>query len=261
MNDVLEIKNLYVSYDNQKNAVDNLSLRVRQGEIIGIVGESGSGKSTLIHTIMGLLPHKTTKIRGQIHLLGHHVQKKNEAMLKTIRGQDIAMIFQDAGRYLNPTAKIEKQYRDFLKAHENISSTACKKRAKEMLSKFHLRDIERILNSYPFELSGGMCQRVSIAMAMTYRPKLLLADEPTSALDVTIQAQVIRQMMNLREKYGTSIVIVTHNIGVAAYISDYIGVMKQGQLVEYQKADKLLSQPQHSYTKELLSSTIELGDK
>lgn len=273
--DVLNLEHLSVSYRGGREAVSDLSMTVKEQQIICIVGESGSGKSTLLHAILGMLPGTASVQYEKMTLLGQnfgtavHPERRRgsrglrerEAALRRMRGRDAAMIFQDAGRYMNPTARIGTQYREFLKSHEKISERACVMRAKEMLSDMGLQDPERVLHAYPFELSGGMCQRVAIAMAMTLRPKLLFADEPTSALDVTIQAQVVRQIAKLREEYGTAIVMVTHNMGVAAWLSDYIGVLQQGKLVEWQQVKELISHPQHPYTKSLLDAVPELDDE
>lgn len=252
---------LSVLYNGERHAVDQVSLRVKPGEIISLVGESGSGKSTLLHAVLGLLPRNASRVKGGIRLLGQDIAADRGKWLKQARGKEVAMIFQDAGRYLNPAARIGAQYREFLRSHQTLSAKECDECAEDMLAQLHLKEPKRILKSYPFELSGGMCQRVSIAMAMTLRPRLLLADEPTSALDVTTQAQVVRQMQELREQYGTSIVLVTHNIGIAAYLSDYIGIMQKGKLVEWGRAETLIDSPKHTCTKELLDAAIELGDK
>lgn len=171
------------------------------------------------------------------------------------------MIFQDTGRYMNPIARIGAQYDEFLRIHGMIDKRQRRELQREMLLKLHLTDPERVLKSYPFELSGGMRQRVGIAMAMSLRPRLLLADEPTSALDVTVQAQVIRQMMELRASTGTAIVLVTHNIGVAAYLSDRIGVMQHGKLVELGQTCDVIEHPRHEYTRALLDAVVEIDDE
>lgn len=258
--EIIRADHVSITYDGIKNAVNDVSFSVEKGQIIGIVGESGSGKSTILHGIQGLLP-RTSARKGTISLFGKSIDDMSAAELKNIRGRDVAMIFQDTGRYMNPISRIGKQYTSFLKLHEKKSHAELVALEKEMLKRVHLEDADRILHSYPFELSGGMRQRVGIAMAMSLRPRLLLADEPTSALDVTVQAQVIYEMMELRKKYGTTIIFVTHSMGVAAYMSDIIGVMQNGRLVEWGKTEDVISSPREEYTKSLLGSIIELRDE
>ena len=258
--EILSINNYSVSYDGIKNAVDAVSLSVSQGEILSIVGESGSGKSTLLHGILGLLP-RGASTRGSMKLFGREVMRMAERERRTLCGSSVSMIFQDTGRYMNPIARIGAQYDEFLRIHGMIDKRQRRELQREMLLKLHLTDPERVLKSYPFELSGGIRQRVGIAMAMSLRPRLLLADEPTSALDVTVQAQVIRQMMELRASTGTAIVLVTHNIGVAAYLSDHIGVMQHGKLVELGQTCDVIEHPRHEYTRALLDAVVEIDDE
>ncbi len=256
---VLALNDLSITYDGEKKVVSHVSLEAEQGQIISIVGESGSGKSTLIHGVLGLLPKTASIAGGTIRLLDQPVDGSGQ--IQKMRGRDAAIIFQDAGRYMNPIARVGAQYVEFIRSHEKLSRKECLSLAEEMLHRVHLHDTERILRAYPFELSGGMRQRVAIAMAMTLRPKILFADEPTSALDVTIQAQVVRQLMELREKYGTSMIMVTHNMGVAAYMSDYIGVMQSGRLVEWGTAEQITQHPREAYTQALLAAVPELEDE
>ncbi len=258
--EILKLEHASITYDGVKDAVRDVSLSVEEGQIVGIVGESGSGKSTLLHSILGLLP-RGAATKGRFELFGKDIRSMSEKDLLRMRGQDVAMIFQDTGRYMNPISRVGKQYTEFLQVHGMKSKQECREVEREMLSRVHLHDADRVLHSYPFELSGGMRQRVGIAMAMTLRPKLLLADEPTSALDVTVQAQVVFEMMELRRKYGTTIIMVTHNMGVAAYMSDVIGVMQHGKMVEWGKTEDVISHPTQEYTKALLGSIVELGDK
>ena len=257
---IVEIENYSITYDGLRSAVDSVSFQVEEGEIIGIVGESGSGKSTLLHGILGLLP-RSAATRGSLRVFGKNIPSLSEAEQRAMRGVDMAVIFQDTGRYLNPIGRIGKQFRQYLRVHGDYSDEQIHDLAVEQLKRVHLTDAERVLNSYPFELSGGMRQRVGIAMAMALQPKLLLADEPTSALDVTIQAQIVRQMMELRREYGTTIIIVTHNMGVASFMSDRIGVMKNGHLMEMGPAEKVIYHPGDAYTRSLLDAVIELDDE
>ena len=258
--DVLQLQNYSVTYDGRHSAVDGVTLSVAAGEILAIVGESGSGKSTLLHGVMGLLgPGAASK--GECRLFGESVSAMNERQRRALCGSRVAMIFQDTGRYMNPIARIGAQYDGFLRAHGMKEAAARRALETEMLMKVRLSDPARVLAAYPFELSGGMRQRVGIAMAMSLNPALLLADEPTSALDVTVQAQVIRQMQTLREKYGTAIVLVTHNIGVAAYLADRVGVMQQGRLVELGPTAQVIEHPRHAYTRSLLEAVVEIDDE
>ena len=258
--EIVRAENVSITYDGVKDAVSNVSFTVEEGQIVGIVGESGSGKSTILHGLQGLLP-RTSARTGTISLFGQDIDTMTAAEMKRVRGRDVAMIFQDTGRYLNPISRVGKQYTSFLKIHEKKPVSELYQLEKEMLNRVHLKDVDRILHAYPFELSGGMRQRVGIAMAMSLRPRLLLADEPTSALDVTVQAQVIYEMMELRKKYGTTIIFVTHSMGVAAYMSDVIGVMQNGKLVEWGETEKLISSPRQAYTRSLLDAVIELRDE
>ena len=258
--DKLICKDYSVSYDGSRNAVDNVSLTVGAGEIVSIVGESGSGKSTLLHGVLGLLP-LGAGTRGSMSLLGQNVASLTDAQRRALSGNRVSMIFQDTGRYMNPIARVGAQYDEFLRVHGMKSAVQRRDLQRQMLMKLHLTDPERVLRSYPFELSGGMRQRVGIAMALSLKPELLLADEPTSALDVTVQAQVIRQMQLLREITGAAILLVTHNIGVAAYLSDRIGVMKQGRLVELGPTREVIGHPRHAYTRGLLDAVVEIDDE
>ena len=258
--EILSIDNYSVSYDGIKNAVDAVTLSVAQGEILSIVGESGSGKSTLLHGVLGLLP-RGASARGSVKLFGDEIARMDDRGRRALCGSRVSMIFQDTGRYMNPIARIGTQYDEFLRIHGMNDKGQRRDLERQMLVKLHLTDPERVLRSYPFELSGGMRQRVGIAMAMSLNPRLLLADEPTSALDVTVQAQVIRQMMELRESTGTAIVLVTHNIGVAAYLSDRIGVMQHGKLVELGRTRDVIEHPCHEYTCGLLDAVVEIDDE
>ena len=258
--EILRLEHASVTYDGEHNAVEDVSFSVEEGQIIGIVGESGSGKSTMLHSLVGLLP-RGAACRGSIMLFGQDIRARSEKELLQMRGRDVSTIFQDTGRYMNPISRVGAQYTEFLRVHGEQSRQKCLEMERDMLTRIHLHDPDRVLRSYPFELSGGMRQRIGIAMAMTLKPKLLLADEPTSALDVTVQAQVVFEMMELRRKYGTTILIVTHNMGVAAYMSDMIGVMQHGKLVEWGKTEDVISHPTQEYTKSLLGSIVELNDE
>ena len=197
--------------------------------------------------------------KGDILFEGETLLDKSKEEWRKIRGSKISMIFQDSGAMLNPTRKIGSSFVEYIRTHERISKKDAWEKGVEMLERMRLPNGDNIMKSYPFQLSGGMRQRVGIAMGMTYQPKLLLADEPTSALDVTTQAQIIRQFMELREEYGTSIIMVTHNLGVAAYMSDHIVVMKEGIVEDEGSRDYILKDSRDGYTQKLLDAVPSLG--
>ena len=242
MKPLLEIKNLNINYKNSIKAVKDVNFTLEDNQIISIVGESGSGKSTLIRAILKLLP------------MGGEIESGNIFFL----GKDIGMIFQDPNSTMDPIKTIEKQFIEYILEHNDMPKKEAIELAKEYLLKLNLTDVNRVLKSYPFELSGGMKQRVAIAMAMAQSPRLLLADEPTSALDVTVQAQVIKELKRIRENFKTAIILVTHNMGVAAYISDKIAVMKNGEIIEFGDKEQIIKNPQKEYTKSLLNAIINL---
>lgn len=261
MSNILEYRNVDIHY-GKKQVIENVSLSMKPGEILGIVGESGSGKSTLIRAAMGLLGEGGTVTQGQILYQGTNTtidmtQIHGEEM-RRLRGAEIAMIFQNAGASLCPIRTIEEQLYEAVLEHESISKGEIRDRALELFEQLRFTNGEQILKSYPFEFSGGMNQRVGIVLSMVLRPRLLLADEPTSALDVTVQLQVLREMKKLRDMYGTSIVLVTHNIGVVNYLTDHVAVMHQGKLVEYGTKEDVLNHPQDAYTKKLIGSVLHL---
>lgn len=234
-------------------------MTLKKGEIASIVGESGSGKTTVIRAVLGLLPGGGKVTEGDILFEGKSLLKNTAEEWRNLRGTDMSMIFQDSGAMLNPIRKIGSVFVEYIRTHEKISRKAAWEKGREMLDRMRLPSSDNIMKSYPFQLSGGMRQRVGIAMAMTFQPKLLLADEPTSALDVTTQAQIVRQMIELREEWGTSIIMVTHNLGVAAYMSDQILVMKEGQIADTGSRDQILKGGRSIYTQELLEAVPSLG--
>ena len=255
---LLEIKDVDISY-GKRLIVKNCNLTMDEGQICSIVGESGSGKTTVIRAVLGLLAGGGKVTKGDILFEGKTLLNKSKEEWRKLRGTDISMIFQDSGAMMNPTRKVGAAYVEYIRTHENISKKDAWDKAVEMLERMRLPDGNNIMKSYPFQLSGGMRQRVGIAMGMTYQPKLLLADEPTSALDVTTQAQIIRQFMELRDEYGTSIIIVTHNLGVAAYMADYLVVMKDGVIEDEGDRDHMLKVSENPYTKMLLAAVPSLG--
>ncbi|KIR02975.1 Oligopeptide transport ATP-binding protein OppD [Lachnospiraceae bacterium TWA4] len=251
---MLNVKDISIQYGkNPKPTVEHFSLELNEGEICSIVGESGSGKTTVIRAILGLLPGGGKVSQGDILFNDKSLLKYSREDWRKLRGTDISMIFQDSGAMINPTRKIGGQFVEYIRTHENISKKDAWDKGVMMLERMRLPSGDNIMNSYPFQLSGGMRQRVGIAMAMTFEPKLLLADEPTSALDVTTQAQIIRQMMELRDQYNTSIIIVTHNLGVAMYMSDKIVVMKHGAVVDAGTREDILHHAKSDYTRNLLT--------
>jgi len=250
---ILDLNNLCVSYSDV-NILKDINLSVNEGEIIGIVGESGSGKSTLIKSIIGLLGNNASIQSGTIAFEGKDITSLSLKEYRDIRGSGISMIFQNPLEFFNPIRKISKQIIETMRSHKDISKEDIKIKALDTFKFLGLSDGERVWNSYPFELSGGMNQRVAIALSMMLEPKLILADEPTSSLDVTVQAQVVRELMKMREKMNTSIILVSHNIGVVSYMSDKIGVIYGGQMMEYGDKFDIINNPKHPYTKSLIKS-------
>lgn len=254
---LLQFDSVEVSY-NGKAVVHDISVGVGQGEILGVVGESGSGKSTVIKAAMGLLGPLGMVTRGDIWFEGKNIPDLNQKELRKIRGAKIGMIFQDAGASLCPIRTIGSQIYESMSAHQSVKYAEAKERALAIFEKLNFSDGERVWNSYPFELSGGMNQRAGIAIAMLMNPEILLADEPTSALDVSLQKQVVEEMLKLRDMFGTAIIIVTHDIGVVSAMADKLMVLQNGNIMEYGEADKVLRAPESAYTKTLLSSVPRL---
>ena len=257
---LLSISNLNVDY-GQKNILKNINLNVNKGEILGIVGESGSGKSTLIKTIMRLNDKHFNISKGCMLYKGENILTKSNEELRKLRGPEIGMIFQNCGASLCPIRNIGDQIYESVSQHKKISKKEVLKLAIDVFDKINLKDSDRILKSYSFELSGGMNQRVGIAMAIMLNPSLLLADEPTSALDVSVQAMVIKELLKIRDIFGTSIIMVSHNISVVSYMADNIAIMKDGLIIEYGDKNKILNNPKNDYTKSLLKSVPKLKGK
>ena len=253
----MKLEHVTICY-NGEPVVRDVDLELNKGEILGVVGESGSGKSTIIKAIMGLLGNEGMVTEGDIWYKGKNVVDMPEKELRRLLGPEIAMVFQDSGAALCPIRTVGDQIYESMREHERISRKECAERAVRMMAKIGLKDGERVLQSYPFELSGGMNQRVGICISMLQNPSLLLADEPTSALDVTTQAQIVRQMMELRDDFGTGIIIVTHNIGVAAYMADQLVVMQHGKVVDQGTRDEVMNHPTSDYTKKLLAAVPEM---
>ena len=257
---ILTYDSVEISFDGEA-VVHDVSFSLVPGEILGLVGESGSGKSTLLRAAMGLLGSNGLVTRGDIFYMGQNILDIPEKEKRKIRGAQIGMIFQDAGASLCPIRTIGDQIYESMRAHKKVSRNEAKDRAMELFEKLNFKDSQRVWDSYPFELSGGMNQRAGIAIAMLMNPPILFADEPTSALDVSVQRQVVKEMLKLRELFGTAIVIVTHDIGVVRAMADTVLVLKNGKTIEYGTADRVLDHPQDPYTRKLLEAVPKLQRK
>ncbi|KUP07522.1 peptide ABC transporter ATP-binding protein [Bacillus coahuilensis m2-6] len=258
MSNVLEVKNLHVSFNThggEVQAVRGVSFDLKKGETLAIVGESGSGKSVTTKALMGLIPNPPGFIKeGEILFDGKDLAKEKEREMQKIRGKDISMIFQDPMTSLNPTMTIGKQIMEPLLKHQKLSKADAKKRAVELLKLVGLPNPELRIKQYPHQFSGGQRQRIVVAIALACNPKVLIADEPTTALDVTIQAQILELMKDLQKKIDTSIIFITHDLGVVANVADRVAVMYGGQIVEAGTVDEVFYDPKHPYTWGLLGS-------
>ena len=242
-------------------ALNNVSIQMKEGEVLGIVGESGSGKSVTAYSIMGLTAQNGKIVGGTVDFNGHAIQNMTEKELRKIRGNEVSIIFQDPMTSLNPVWTIGNQIAEAVSLHTDKKGKAARDRAKELLELVGINEPEKRLKQYPHELSGGMRQRVMIAIALACEPKLLIADEPTTALDVTIQAQILELMQELKKKLGMGIIMITHDLGVVASMCDYIAVMYAGEIVEYGTTDDIFYNPKHEYTKGLLRSIPKFHEK
>lgn len=261
MKNILEVKNLTTSFNTNKNkikAVDGVSFNLKEGKVLGIVGESGCGKSVTAMSIMGLIESQNGNIdNGEIMFNEKNLLSLNLNELDKIRGNEIAMIFQEPMIALNPVLKIKDQIGEVIKVHKNIVAEENKKKVLEFLNLVGIKRAEEVLNSYPHQLSGGMCQRVMIAMALICIPKLLIADEPTTALDVTVQAQVLELINNIKNKFNMSVLFITHDLGVICEVADEVMVMYAGKIVEKAKVEDIFDSPKHPYTIGLINSRPE----
>ena len=257
MAEVIRYEHVDISYKG-KRVVHDVSFSVEKGEILGIVGESGSGKSTLVKAAMGLLGRDGLVSRGDIWYKGMDLPDLKPGEMRKLCGPELGMIFQTAGSSFCPIRTVRAQLYEFMTEHKKIKMDVFEKQAEELLEKFGFDDPKRVMDSYPFELSGGMQQRVGIAAAMFLNPKILMADEPTSALDVTVQKQVIEEMLMVRKTFGTSILLVTHNMGVIRAMADKVLVLHAGEIMEYGVTEEVFEQPQSAYTKKLLAAVPKL---
>lgn len=259
---LLEIKDEKLSFftpAGEVKALNGVSFSMNEGEVLGIVGESGSGKSVTAYSIMGLTAYPGKLIGGTIYFNGHQIEKMSEKEMRKIRGNEVSIIFQDPMTSLNPVYTIGNQITEVIRLHTGKSKKEAYDRAKELLELVGINEPTKRLKQYPHELSGGMRQRVMIAIALACEPKLLIADEPTTALDVTIQAQILELMQELRQKLGMSIIMITHDLGVVASMCERIAVMYAGHIVEYGTADEIFYEPKHEYTKGLINSIPKLS--
>jgi ABC-type microcin C transport system duplicated ATPase subunit YejF len=257
---LLQIRDLSVSYPGAHGsfaALCELNLEVSAGECLGLVGESGSGKTALLLAILGLLSSHA-RVRGSIRYRGGELLGLDAGSLNAIRGARIAMVFQEPMSALNPYMRVIDQLSEVPRVHGGMSRRNARLRALEMLEAVHIGEPERRARQYPHELSGGLRQRVMIAMALIGDPDIVLADEPTTALDVTVQAQILSLLQEMRERTGAALVLVTHDLGVVAQLADRIGVMRGGRIVEQAECERLFSQPQHPYTQALLRAMPRL---
>jgi len=254
---ILEIQGLkthFFTYNGVVRAVDGIDLAVNRNEVVGIVGETGCGKSVSVRSTMGLVPDPGRIVDGRVLLDGENLLVKSDAELRRIRGRRMSMIFQNPLSSLNPVFTIGNQVGHVISIHQTRDKKEALARAVDVFELVRLPDPDRLLKKYPHELSGGMLQRVMIAMALSCRPEVLIADEPTTALDVTIQAQILSLMLRLKDETGTSIIMITHDLGVVAETCDRVAVMYAGLIVEQGPAQAIFNEPQHPYTEGLLSS-------
>jgi peptide/nickel transport system ATP-binding protein/oligopeptide transport system ATP-binding protein len=262
MKELLKVKNLktyFFTHEGTVKAVDEVSFSVNQGKTLGLVGESGCGKSVTALSIMRLIPNPPGKIvSGEIWFEGKNLLKLDEKEIRKIRGKKISMIFQEPMTSLDPVFTIGHEIVEVIQLHQGLNKDEAKKKAIEALKIVGIPDAEKRIDHYPHQLSGGMRQRVMIAMALSCNPTLLIADEPTTALDVTIQAQILRLINDLKDKFGASVMLITHNLGVIAEMCDYVAVMYAGHIVEYTNVDTLFHNPLHPYTRGLHKSMPRL---
>ena len=263
MSETLRVEDIHVRFgvgEGQVKALNGINLTMEDGEIYCIVGESGAGKSTLALAIMGLLPTAGSITQGRVMFEGTDLVQAGPDHMRKLRGNEISMVFQDAQAALNPVQMVGPQLEEVILTHIDVSPKEANRMALDMLKETGLPDPRRIMGSYPFSLSGGMCQRVMLAIALVLKPKLLIADEPTSGLDVTLQAKILERLQVLCEEHNASILLITHDMGVVAHMAQKVGVIYAGSLVETAEVIPLFKEPQHPYTRSLLQSLPRLDD-
>jgi peptide/nickel transport system ATP-binding protein len=258
---ILEARDLHTYFFTKEGtvkAVRGVSFRLEPGQVLAIVGESGCGKTTLALSLLRLVPFPGKILRGEVWFAGQNLLNLDDESLRRLRGRAISMIFQDPVSGLNPVLPVGKQVEEILMSHLNVPKKERRRRTLEILRSVGLSDAERIADSYPFHLSGGMCQRVMIAMATALNPSVIIADEPTSSLDVTVQAQILHELDTLRRTRGTAIILITHDLGVVAQMADEVAVMYAGSFIEQGNVTQVYHQPRHPYTWSLLATLPRL---
>ena len=258
---LVDIKNERLSFftpAGEVKALNDVSIHLKEGEVLGIVGESGSGKSVTAYSLMGLTAYPGRLIGGTLEFNGHEIEKMSEKEMRKIRGNEVSIIFQDPMTSLNPVYTIGNQIMEAILLHTDKNRKQAKERARELLTLVGINEPDKRLKQYPHELSGGMRQRVMIAMALACEPKLLIADEPTTALDVTIQAKIIELIRRVQKERGISVIYITHDLGVVAEVADYVNVMYAGKIVEKGTINEIFYDPKHPYTWGLLSAMPDL---
>ena len=261
---LVDIQNLHLSFftpAGEVKALNDVTIFLDEGEVLGIVGESGSGKSVTASAIMGITADPGRIVSGTVHFNGHNIGELSEKELRSIRGKEVSMIFQDPMTSLNPVYTIGNQIEESILLHTEKTKAEARERAIELLRLVGINEPEKRIKQYPHELSGGMRQRVMIAIALACEPKLLIADEPTTALDVTIQAQILELIMELKEKLGMAVILITHDLGIVSSMCDRIAVMYAGKVIECGTTDDIFYNPQHEYTKGLLRSVPNLFEE
>lgn len=248
---LLEIRDLHTYFKTKEGtvkAVNGVSLQIEENSILGLVGESGSGKTMTALSVLQLVPYPGKVVQGSIKYHGREMLTMSQEEMRHIRGMEISLIFQDAGNALNPVIAIGKQVEEILREHTNVGRREARYQAIDLLQRMGIPDADDMLKRFPFQLSGGMAQRVMLAIGVALKPKLLLADEPTSSLDVTLQAEILQRLRELRRENGTSILLITHDLGVIAQMADAVAVMYGGMIVEYADTRSLFAKPVHPYT-------------